>query len=557
MANRVTVSELVHKLVVDSTDLDKNLIASRKEITAAKRALRELRNPMEQYEKDLKDAESLLKFGTDGQELYNRAIARAEKRYKKLSGATRDEERAQERLNRDRKTATDIIEKQTTRLQRLERELHDVNRLHRQGQLSVRQHRKEMQRLNREIDEAQRGQSFFSQAGQRVGDFFGLGDLFGASGSKIAGQLVLLEAGIQLAQEFAQVIQRGAEFTIERFNEDRRTIDELAKKADAIGVNVSRLSGLNFAIGQTSGLNDQQAAKSLEEITKRASEAAQGLGESKLAFEELGISVVDLNKLTPDQKLLKIADAIQNVENKSDKFRIAGKLFGEENARIVNTLELGSIAIENMIDRADELGLSLSSADTGKIQDLNDSIDSFSRTSEGLSRLLTIETADEIRQVFEEGTDFLLLLLENKDTLLILFDVGIASNIQLIADSIDMMNRQVESLTKGLLTLSEIGGLGGLGATLFGARFQTPQEPVIPQQDPSLTGGITAPVDPAASIEAGSREAFNLTYRTEITSQLDIAKDHLDIAKNDHELNRMAFENLLEINEKLTGGNLI
>lgn len=555
MASKVTISELVHKLVLDSTDLDAPLLASRKEVALYKKSMRELKTPLEQYEKDLKDAEGLLKFATNGQELYNRAIAKAEKRYKKLTGATAAEEKAQERLNKDRKSAADIIARQTTRLQRLERELHDVNRLHRQGHLSVRQHRIEMDRLNREFAQARRESSFFSQAGQRFGNFFGLDQLFGSAGSKVAGQLALLEIGIQLAQTYVRTIQSAAEFGINRFNTDREQIDNLAKSSRAIGIELDRLTGLQFAIGQTSGLSDEQTTKGIRELTKRSSEAAQGLGESQLAFKELNLEVQELNELSPDERLLKIANAIQDIENRSDRFRIAGKLFGEEQAEIVTTLEKGAVAIEKMIDRSEDLGFALNEVDAKKIEDVNDQIDSFERSLAAFSRFLTIEAADEMEELFEVATDLVNVFLENKDVISFIFDEGFLNHLETATFILKAVNSELQQVGRTIEDLKSIDlhefkffGIdinGGLAALKF-----------ISEENEKLNKGknlqaISRPVDPAASIAPGTRDAFNIQFRTEITNQLDIAKEQLKVAKEAAAGQANAVVVLREISDKM------
>lgn len=559
---KVTISELVHKLTLDGKDFDKNAIASRKEISHAKRALRELRDPMEQYEHDLDKAAGLLKFGADGQELYNRAVAKAKKRLQDLNGETQRAAELEERLNDDRKLANRIIDTQVTRLQRLEREQRDVNRLHDQGMIDARQYRREMDRLNDEMREARREASLFSQVGQRIGDSFGLGGIFGADGSRAIGQVALIGAGVQLAERYFQLMQRGAEFAVRRLNEDREAIDNLAKSSAAIGVEIDRLTGLQFAAGQTSGLGDDQTLKALQEITKRSSEAAQGLGESRLAFAELGIEAAVLNDLAPDQKLLKIADAIKNVESRSDRFRIAGKLFGEENAKIVTTLEKGSDAIEAMIDRADNLGLSISAVDASKVEAMNDSIDSFQRSLIGLSRTLTIEAAADIEELFDVSTDLIQLLLENKDVFLGFFDVAVLDNIRTFTELLKVAESSISSMERAIDKLDETLRLSGLtsvidnitGGNLEAGEFIRGAIGLGSSVDPSQSiqgAQVASIIDPADSIAAGSREAFNIEYRTEVSGQMEIAREQLEVAKTNADANAEAAQNLRALTANL------
>lgn len=83
MAGSVTISKLNYMLTVDSSNLDKGLQLSRKEVTAMGRQMRALQTPMEKYETRLHKAKNLTKLGADGQRLYNRAIADAADKLKK------------------------------------------------------------------------------------------------------------------------------------------------------------------------------------------------------------------------------------------------------------------------------------------------------------------------------------------------------------------------------------------------------------------------------------------------------------------------------------------
>lgn len=561
---KVVIGDLVTKLTADTSSFDSNLIASRKEIKEAKQAIHKLRDPMEQYEHDLKKAESLLKFGEQGQELYNRSIAKARKRYRDLTGETKKAAKAEERLNADRKLANRIIDRQTTKLERLEREQRDLNRLHRQGMVNARQYRHEMERLTREMREANQEASLFSRIGQRIGDSFGLGDIFGSKGSSAIGQVALIGAGIELAQRYFELMQRGAEFAVERLNADREAIDQLAKSADAIGIDIEKLTAFQFAIGQNSGIADEKVIKLFEELTKRSSEAAQGLGESRLAFEEIGLSAAELNKLSPDQRLLKIADAIKGVKDQSDRFRIAGKLFGEEQARVVLTLEQGSDAIQSMLDRADELNLTISKVDAEKVQGMNDAIDAFQRSLVGLSRVLTVEVADELEEMFELSTEIVHTLLENKELLLGVFDNTVVDKIRMVNEVLSLVDTNLRNIERAIerldsvlkdsglsYFLSQISGIDlEVGDFVRGALGLAEDLPSDAERANRIEAQTS--VDPAESIAAGSREAFNIEFRAEVASQMDIAREQLEVARANAEANQLVAFNMQRVAENLT-----
>ena len=88
----------------------------------------------------------------------------------------------------------------------------------------------------------------------------------------------------------------------------------------------------------------------LQRFTRRASEASEGTGVAKGAFDELGITLKNQDgTLKSNTQLLKeVADAIQATTNQSDRVRLSFKLFDSEGVKLVNMLQQGSGAIDAM-----------------------------------------------------------------------------------------------------------------------------------------------------------------------------------------------------------------
>lgn len=104
----ITISSLSYQLLVDSSKLEEGLVASRKEINQAKRAMRGLETPMEKYQRDLKQAESLLKFGAQGQELYNRKLEQMKKRLDDETLAAKKQTQSYKMLQRAKMAAAGV-----------------------------------------------------------------------------------------------------------------------------------------------------------------------------------------------------------------------------------------------------------------------------------------------------------------------------------------------------------------------------------------------------------------------------------------------------------------
>ena len=149
--------------------------------------------------------------------------------------------------------------------------------------------------------------------------------------------------------------------------------DALAKTASKIGTTTEALSALQYA-GQLTGVEVNTMNMALQRFTRRASEAAVGTGEAKGAIRELGIDARQLVRLPLDERMLVLADAFSNVQNESDRLRLAFKLFDSEGAALVNTLGLGREGLSDLLGEARSLGVVMSSNAAKGVEDANDAL---------------------------------------------------------------------------------------------------------------------------------------------------------------------------------------
>jgi len=192
-------------------------------------------------------------------------------------------------------------------------------------------------------------------------------------------------------------------------------IDETAKAARKLGLVTDDLIGLRLAAAEFSGMAGRQVDVALQRMTRRLSEAADKSKQVSLtmdgttvqlsgvrkAIDDLGLSAEELNRAGPAAAFSRIADAIQAVENPADRLRIAFTLFDSEGASLVNTLNAGSEALEDMKRKADELGLTFTDLEAERVEKANDAIHEMTSAWAGLKQELSIGLAPAIQQVVE------------------------------------------------------------------------------------------------------------------------------------------------------------
>jgi lambda family phage tail tape measure protein len=136
--------------------------------------------------------------------------------------------------------------------------------------------------------------------------------------------------------------------------------DAIGKTADKIGVGVEALQELRFA-AKASGVEQQTLDMALQRFTRRAAEAAQGTGEAKDALAQMGIALRDQsgNLRSSEDLLGDVADALASIEDPAERVRLAFKLFDSEGVALVNLLRGGSGALDELRERAGDLGIVL------------------------------------------------------------------------------------------------------------------------------------------------------------------------------------------------------
>jgi hypothetical protein len=113
--------------------------------------------------------------------------------------------------------------------------------------------------------------------------------------------------------------------------------DQLGKLNTRLGINVQQMDKLR-QIADLSDVSFNTLATAMQRMTRRIAEAAQGTGVAVSALEQLGVSVSDLQGLTPDEQFLKLAEALSQVDDKGQQVALAFKLFDTEGVKVLQML---------------------------------------------------------------------------------------------------------------------------------------------------------------------------------------------------------------------------
>jgi hypothetical protein len=135
--------------------------------------------------------------------------------------------------------------------------------------------------------------------------------------------------------------------------------DQLDKMSKRTGVSVEALSELGFAAEQ-SGTNLETLEKGVRTMQRTVGDATQGLSTAVDAFDALGLTVNQLQGLSPEQQFTLIADRLSQIADPTLRASAAMEVFGRAGSQLLPLLENGANGMAELRDQASALGLTIS-----------------------------------------------------------------------------------------------------------------------------------------------------------------------------------------------------
>jgi len=134
------------------------------------------------------------------------------------------------------------------------------------------------------------------------------------------------------------------------------TQNQLADASTRTGIATDTLAGLKLA-AEGSGLAFDAVVGGLNEFPKRIADVARGTGEAKVAFERLGLSVLDQkNEMkSSDQVMKETLTLLNGVESQTEKAALATQIFGGSGAALMQSLS--GVELEDFVKEAEKFGI--------------------------------------------------------------------------------------------------------------------------------------------------------------------------------------------------------
>jgi len=160
--------------------------------------------------------------------------------------------------------------------------------------------------------------------------------------------------------------------------------DTMAKGARRAGITAAAYS--EFAhVAELSGTTVERFEKALQAMARGMFDAKRGTGEMKDALLAMGMRWQDLEKLSPEERFVKIANGLAAMADPSIKAAVAMKIFGKAGAELIPMLDLGAEGIAHYRKEARRLGTSIGPEMAANAERLTDMMARFKRVLTGIS----------------------------------------------------------------------------------------------------------------------------------------------------------------------------
>jgi hypothetical protein len=134
--------------------------------------------------------------------------------------------------------------------------------------------------------------------------------------------------------------------------------DQMGKMALKSGVAVESFSQMAHAFS-LSEVSAEELTSGFKFLNKSISEATSGNDAARISFESIGLSMKDLKTNSPDEIMLRLADAFVQIDDPAARTTMLLEKFGRAGLQLAPSLAEGRAGIEKLMKQADKLGLTV------------------------------------------------------------------------------------------------------------------------------------------------------------------------------------------------------
>ena len=175
-------------------------------------------------------------------------------------------------------------------------------------------------------------------------------------------------------------------------------IDALAKQARSLGLTTEAFQKMALVAGEA-GVESGKLSALLGIMQRNVNELQKGTKLQTDAFAALGLSISDLQGLSPDEQFAKIADSLSRVDDATTKTALAMEVFGRGGREAINMLNGYSAASANAAEFQNRFGIAVSQSTSDNVERANDAVGRLGMVMEGLGNTMAGAVAPALESV--------------------------------------------------------------------------------------------------------------------------------------------------------------
>jgi hypothetical protein len=183
-----------------------------------------------------------------------------------------------------------------------------------------------------------------------------------------------------------------------------RSLDAIDKLSIRTGITTKALQGYGVA-AKLAGVDTEQFATSVTRLGVSIGKADQG-GAFDKTLKSIGLSLKELRSLAPEKQFTTIAESIRGLPTDAARAAAAVEIFGRQGAALIPLFREGSENIDELLKRAERLGIVVGQTQIDNITKLNDTFQLVRSTIEGIIGQVAGNLAPLVTSIAEEFLQF-------------------------------------------------------------------------------------------------------------------------------------------------------
>lgn len=368
---------------VDISDLKKNITEARKEIKLADAAFKagtagmdDWKNDAEGLSKKLEQLKTVLNSQKTILSSYQQQLERQEAAYRE-NGSRADQlrKKLQELADSGVSKTSDEYKKYQTQLKSVLKEQEsngkaadDLRIKVLNQEAAVGKTEKELRNYSKQLD----------SAGDEAKEFAKAEDTANISTEKLSEGFTVMKGA--LANLITDGLRKAGEELKSLITDGAAYADEILTLSKTTSVSTDELQKFAY-MSDLVDVDLDTVAKSLQRLTKNMDSARGGTGSAYEAFNDLGVSVTDVNGNLRDNEevFADVIGALGKMENETERDAKAMAIFGKSATDLNPLIEAGSDAIKDWSKEAEDMGYVMDEDMLGSLGELQDSFDRLDR----------------------------------------------------------------------------------------------------------------------------------------------------------------------------------